>query len=167
MLVPISLGNPINENALALADFLVPFGVDVLRATIDQNLCLRNIPEAFLGEVFGLVQGITKLAAEPRFQGSSVACTGASTCELGICLSRGALAAVVQQLRAANLDLDLIEFDLKRLNEIKQGLSGLGGDQRAEVLYQMRRSMGKWAILSVFPAKAPAKAPPEAPRLSQ
>ena len=117
VLVPIFLGNLTNENALALAEFLLPFGADVLRATIDQNLCLRNIPEAYLGEVFALVQRVTKLALEPRFLGSSVACTGASTCKLGICLPRGALTAVVNHLRASKLDLD-------RVAELRMNLSG-------------------------------------------
>ena len=117
VLVPIFLGNLANESALALADFLAPFGEDVLRATIDQNLCLRNIPEALLGNVHALVKGLAPLASEPRFPGSSVACTGASTCKLGICLLRGALAAVLKKLKASDLDLD-------RVADLRMNLSG-------------------------------------------
>ena len=117
VLVPIFLGNLANEHALALADFLLPFGDDVLRATIDQNLCLRNIPEAYLGNVHALVKSITCLASEPRWFGSSVACTGAATCKLGICLPRGALAAITKKLQAASLDWD-------RLADFKMNLSG-------------------------------------------
>lgn len=117
VLVPVFLGNLSNENAMALADFLTPFGEDVLRATIDQNLSLRNIPEAFLGNVYGLVRNLTPLASEPRLLGSSVACTGASTCKLGICLPRGALAAVLKKLKTSNLDLD-------RVADLRMNLSG-------------------------------------------
>lgn len=108
VLVPVFLGNLKNTDALALANFLTAFGTDVLRATLDQNLCLRNIPETFLGNVYASVRELTPLASEPRFLGSSVACTGASTCKLGICLPRGALAAVAKKLKAANLDLDTV-----------------------------------------------------------
>ena len=111
------LGNLSNENAIALADFLTPFGEDVLRATLDQNLSLRNIPEAFLGSVYEVVKNFTPLAVEPRFLGTSVACTGASTCKLGICLPRGALAAVLKRLKASNLDLD-------RVADLQMNLSG-------------------------------------------
>ena len=117
VLVPVFLGNLKNASALVLADFLTPFGEDVLRATLDQNFCLRNLPEVFLGNVHALVKGLTPLASEPRFLGSSVACTGASTCKLGICLPRGALAAVVEKLKAAGLDLD-------RAADLRMSLSG-------------------------------------------
>ena len=42
VLVPVFLGNLENEGAIALALFLEPFGNDVLRATLGQNLRLRN-----------------------------------------------------------------------------------------------------------------------------
>ena len=117
ILIPIFLGNLTNQHALALADFLAPFGEDVLRATIDQNLCLRNIPEPFLGNAYALIAAITDLATGPRFLGSSVACTGASTCKIGICLPRGALTVVVQKLKDSNLDLD-------RVADLRMNLSG-------------------------------------------
>lgn len=117
VMIPIFLGNLENESAFELADFLTAFGNDVLRATIEQNLCLRNIPEAFLGNVYAVVKRLAPLASEARFLGSSVACTGASTCKLGICLPRGALAAVVKKLKASNLDLD-------RVADLRMNLSG-------------------------------------------
>jgi sulfite reductase (ferredoxin) len=117
VLVPIFLGNLKTDDALALADFLAPFGSDSLRASIDQNLWFRNIPETLLGNVHALVNRITNLASEPRFLGSAVACTGASTCKLGICLPRGALAAVVKILKASKLDLD-------RAADLRMNLSG-------------------------------------------
>ena len=117
VLVPVFLGNLKNASAVALVNFLSAFGPDVLRATIDQNFVLRNIPEAFLGNVFSICKELTPLASEPRFLASSVACTGASTCKLGICLPRGALTAVVRRLKSSNLDLD-------RVADLRMNLSG-------------------------------------------
>ena len=117
ILVPVFLGNLSLEGAFTLADFLEGFGDDVLRATIDQNLCLRHIPEAFLGNAWAVLKLLAPLASEPRFVGTAVACTGASTCKLGICLPRGALAAALDKLRASDLDLD-------RLADLRMNLSG-------------------------------------------
>ena len=90
VLVPVSLGNLSNQGALALADFLLPLGDDVLRATIEQNLLLRNIPQGMLPAAYDVIKRITPLASEARILGAAVACTGASTCKLGVCLPRGA-----------------------------------------------------------------------------
>jgi sulfite reductase (ferredoxin) len=108
VLVPVFLGNLKNEDAIRLADFLEPFGNYVVRAAFGQNLRLRNIPEAYLPNVFHLVQQITELASGPRLVGNSISCTGADTCKLGICLSKGALAATADRLKDSNLDLNQI-----------------------------------------------------------
>jgi sulfite reductase (ferredoxin) len=107
-LIPIFLGNLDNRKAIALADFLSRFGEDTLRGTINQNILLRNIPDAYLGNLFVLANQISELASAPRFLASAVACTGASTCKLGICLPRGALSAAAKKLKSSGLDLDRI-----------------------------------------------------------
>lgn len=106
VLVPVSLGNLRNEDAIALADFLVPLGPDVVRATFGQNIRLRNIPQNLLGNVFHLVHGFDRLAAAPRLLANSISCTGADTCKLGICLPKGAMTAVVRHLSQSGLSLD-------------------------------------------------------------
>lgn len=108
ILVPVFLGNLRNEAAIALADFLKSFGEDVLRATMQQNLLLRNIPEEYLGNVYAVVKGISELASTPVLLANSVSCTGADTCRLGICLPKGALRAIAEKLTASELDLDQI-----------------------------------------------------------
>ena len=118
VLVPVFLGNLKNASALALADFLSAFGPDILRATIDQNFFLRNIPEALLGNVFSICEELSPLASEPRFLASSVACTGASTCKLGICLPRGALTAIVKKLKSSS------DLDLDKVADLRMNLSG-------------------------------------------
>jgi len=117
VVVPIFLGNLKNEDAIKLAEFLAPFGDYVLRATFGQNLRLRNIPENYLPNIFHLVREITELANAPRLLGNSIACTGADTCKLGICLSKGALSAVAEKLQKSDLDLN-------RIADFRLNLSG-------------------------------------------
>ena len=106
--VPAFLGNLKNEDAIRLAEFLEPFGNYVVRAAFGQNLRLRNIPERYLPNVFHLVREISSLASGPRLLGNSISCTGADTCKLGICLSKGALTATVKRLGDSDIDLNQI-----------------------------------------------------------
>jgi sulfite reductase (ferredoxin) len=108
VLVPVFLGNLAIDDAIRLASFLTTFGDQVLRATFGQNLRLRNIPEAYLANVFHVVREIGELTSAPRLLGNSVACTGADTCRLGICRPKGALTGVVEKLTASSLDLNQI-----------------------------------------------------------
>jgi sulfite reductase (ferredoxin) len=108
VLIPIFLGNLQNTDAIRLAEFLAPFGNYVLRATFGQNLRLRNIPQSYLPNVFRLASEVTELASGPRLVGNSIACTGADTCKLGVCLSKGALTAITERLKASALDLNQI-----------------------------------------------------------
>jgi sulfite reductase (ferredoxin) len=117
VLVPIFLGNLKNEDAIRLADLLAPFGNYVLRATFGQNLRLRNIPKSYLANIYRLVREITELASFPRLLGNSIACTGADTCKLGICLSKGALTATAERLKNSDLDLN-------RIADFRLNLSG-------------------------------------------
>jgi sulfite reductase (ferredoxin) len=117
VLVPIFLGNLKNEDAIRLADFLESFGNYVVRAAFGQNLRLRNIPDGYLVNVFHLVREITELASGPRMMGNSISCTGADTCKLGICLSKGALSATAERLKNSDLDLN-------RIPEFRLNLSG-------------------------------------------
>lgn len=106
VLFPVPHGNLPADQAIGLADFLEPFGPDVLRGTREQNLLLRHIPESQLGNVYELLKGWNELIGSPPFLGRAVVCTGASTCKLGICLPRPALAAVTENIMQANLPLD-------------------------------------------------------------
>jgi sulfite reductase (ferredoxin) len=116
-LIPVFLGNLRTKDAIALANFLEDFGSDVVRATFGQNLRLRNIPEAYLGNVYQLVSAFSELSSAPALLANSIACTGADTCKLGICLSKGALAAIARKLSQSGLDLD-------QLADFKINLSG-------------------------------------------
>jgi sulfite reductase beta subunit-like hemoprotein/TusA-related sulfurtransferase len=113
VLIPVLLGNLRTKDAIALADFLEGFGTDVVRATFGQNLRLRNISEAYLGNVYQLISAFSELSSAPALLANSIACTGADTCKLGICLSKGALAAIARKLAQSGLNLDdLADFKI-------------------------------------------------------
>ena len=103
VLVPIFLGNLSAALARELATLLEPLGEDVIRGTMEQNLLLRNIPSTHLPELFALLGGVSKT---PRFVAESTACTGADTCKLGICLSKGALHAVRDHLSSSDVSFN-------------------------------------------------------------
>jgi len=113
VLIPIFLGNIPCDGALKIANFLDKFGENMLRFTTEQNLVLRNIPERYLGRVFCLAKEVSELSTQPKFFGNLVACTGADTCQLGICLPRGAMRAVLKKLLPLSSRLDpLADFHL-------------------------------------------------------
>ena len=113
ILLPVFLGNLKNADAITLALFLEAFGNNVLRPTMGQNLRLRNIPEEYLGNVYVAVKGISELASTPVLLANAIACAGADTFRLGICLSKGALRAIKDKLAQSQLDLDQVpEFKL-------------------------------------------------------
>jgi sulfite reductase (ferredoxin) len=117
VLVPILLGDLKSEDAVTLADFLNNFGENVVRCTISQNLNIRNIPGEYLGNVYQVVAAITDLSTRPQFMANCIACAGADTCTLGICLSRGAMRAIDRKLKHSKINLDDI-------NNLKLHISG-------------------------------------------
>jgi sulfite reductase (ferredoxin) len=108
IVVPASLGNIANQHVAALAQYLRAFGPHSIRAAFGQNLRLRNIPEAALAATYQVVRDITNLADAPLALANAVSCTGADTCQLGICLPKPALIAASEKLAGAGLDLDSI-----------------------------------------------------------
>lgn len=88
-----------------LADVVDRYGEAVLRATKWQNFALRWVSEADLpvlhAELFGLGLG----TGEPPILRHLVTCAGASTCRLGVCLSRGLTTAIRKALNESDLDL--------------------------------------------------------------
>lgn len=107
--IPLLYGNISSEKAKTLADFLLPFGENTIRFTLDQNITIRNISNDYLGNFFDLSRKISDLTDSTPLFGNAIACAGASTCQLGICHSRGALDAIINQLRSSHLDLDSVK----------------------------------------------------------
>lgn len=116
--VPFNQGMVKAETLIRLAEFLAPLGNDVIRFTMRQNILLRNIPGQLLESLY---QELNDLGVEvdlPRILNSLVACAGADTCRLGICLSRGASSAIKKSLSVIS------EARLDELSEINVNLSG-------------------------------------------
>jgi sulfite reductase (ferredoxin) len=108
VLLPILLGDLLAEEALALARAVEPFGPRALRLDQHQNLRLVGIPDTHLGAVFTRVKGLLDFSPAARFISRAVACTGADTCKLGMCLPKGAVRELHRRLRGSELDLDAL-----------------------------------------------------------
>ena len=108
IMVPLQLGDIDGDEAGVIADALEPFGENILRLSVDQNMHFRNIPQEFLGNIFNIIGSMHSLSQEPALFGNMVACTGADTCKLGICLPRGVTPSIQDILRDSDLDLDAL-----------------------------------------------------------
>lgn len=106
--VPLKLGDIEGSDGERIADELENFGDNVLRFSVDQNVHFRNIPEAYLGNIYNLIQLIDSLSSDPEMFGQMIACTGADTCKLGICLPRGVTPKIQDLLRDSELDIDAL-----------------------------------------------------------
>ena len=116
VVVPITLGNVWLDNednveALkALLRFVGKFGDDTVRFTPKQNIRLRNIPESALPELYTLIKEyVPENISKPAILNNIVSCTGADTCRLGICLSKGLTDAIIKALEKSDLDLDILQ----------------------------------------------------------
>ena len=112
--LPLQLGDLIREDGKVLSEFLLNFGDNCIRCDRAQNIRLRNIPEAYLGNAYNVITGLKQtLVKHAPFIGNMINCTGAQTCKLGICLPRGLSKAIREKLDSTELDLDSIpEFRL-------------------------------------------------------
>ncbi len=107
--LPLVLGDLIKKDADLLCDFLENFGDNTLRCDRAQNIRIRNIPEAYLGNAFNVISKLSyTLAEDAPFIGNMINCTGAQTCKLGICLPRGLSTAIRDRLVKSELNLDLL-----------------------------------------------------------
>jgi sulfite reductase (ferredoxin) len=107
IMVPINLGDLNSEDAIKLGRLLEPFGENVLRFTMNQNINIRNIPEAYLGNIFEGILEIETLSYLPEVYGNMIACAGADTCMLGICLPRKVTPVIQKYLLGSNSEFNL------------------------------------------------------------
>jgi len=117
IIIPFDNGNTDSDTLLKIAEFGNAFGNDVLRFTPRQQLQLRNIPEAYLPNVYQLLAQLNINTTLPWVANNVVSCTGADTCRLGICLPKGAATALRKQLGKSTLKLD-------ELNGLQINISG-------------------------------------------
>ena len=117
IIVPFEHGNASNATLAKIADFAAGFGNDVIRFSVRQNLHLRNIPEEYLANAYQVLVANAVEVQSPLIINTLVACTGADTCRLGICLSKGASAALKKRLQKNTFDLD-------KVSDIRINISG-------------------------------------------
>lgn len=115
VLFPVLLGNirlEEDEKVKALKEllsFISLFGDDTLRFTTSQSIRLRNIPDVALPELFRLINSYMPDVTIPLIVNNITSCTGADTCRLGICLSKGLANAIRQELLQSDLNLDVLQ----------------------------------------------------------
>jgi sulfite reductase (ferredoxin) len=111
--VSLPLGDLPASQAMALADLAAAHGDHALWATQSQNVGLRWITAAELPDVHEKLAALGLANPEPPILRNLVACAGAATCRLGICLSRGLAKAIRHELTTSGLDLDSLgDFSL-------------------------------------------------------
>ncbi len=112
------MGDLYTKDAVYLANLLSPLGENVIRCSMDQNFYLRNIPDGYLTKVFLTLKNITNFYQKPKIYSNMIACTGADTCKLGICLPRNLTPKIQDKL-------DLIDNEiLDNVHDLKINISG-------------------------------------------
>ncbi len=106
--IPLKLGDISSKDIFKLTDLLNEFGDNCLRYTIKQNIHLINIPETYLANIFETVKGLNTHSLNTAMFGNIVACTGADTCKLGICLPKGLVPKIEKKLAGNISSLDEI-----------------------------------------------------------
>lgn len=96
--IALRLGDIPAAKTRALADIVARHGERRLRATQQQNFVLRWVGEDELPALHGALAGLGLASDRSPILNQLVACTGAATCKLGLCLSRGLADAVTSRL---------------------------------------------------------------------
>jgi len=113
--VPLVLGHITADALTVVAETALRFGTGEVRTTQLQDLLIPNIPEEVVPRVLGLLSdaGLGKGAnGHPKI----VACTGASTCRLGICRSRDLAQAIGDHFHACGIVVDNASSPVVRIS---------------------------------------------------
>jgi sulfite reductase (ferredoxin) len=105
---PLHLGDIDATQLEAILSVTKAWGEDCIRFSPQQNIVFRNIAWNHLPELFELARDFSPLSLQAPVLSDAVSCAGASTCQLGICLSRGVLQAIHEALGKTELDLDAL-----------------------------------------------------------
>ena len=92
-----------------LAAVTEEYGDGMLHTTQWQNLSLHGVSDAQLCEVHSRLAELGLADGPPEVIRNATSCTGAQTCKLGICLSRGMASAITGRL--AGMEDDIAEMD--------------------------------------------------------
>jgi sulfite reductase (ferredoxin) len=104
--LPLPLGDISADKLEKLADVVEAHGEGMARATQAQNLVIRWVHENELPALHRDLNELSLADSPAPVLRNMIACAGASTCKLGICLSRGLARAVTDRLSRDGLDLD-------------------------------------------------------------
>lgn len=104
--IPLTLGDIEAENLAALADVVEETGERMLRTTQSQNLVIRWVGANELAQLYRKLAELDLADTPAPIVRNTIACAGASTCKLGICLSRGLARGIVDEVSRDGLDLD-------------------------------------------------------------
>lgn len=114
--IPVFLGDLSFENAGIIADIAGQYGEETLRLTPGQDIMLRNLEEHEVKEAFDALVKAGIAGKDGKIFDSAVVCAGASTCRLGICLSRGLIAAVKEKWENKKLKFNRVQDVLIRIS---------------------------------------------------
>ena len=103
VLIPVPLGDLSSGDAIKLAVFLKNFGENVIRFSMTQNICLRNIPLEYLGNIFELVNEINSESHLGSACANITICAGADTCTTGVCLPKGVVPVIKKYLGSGGI----------------------------------------------------------------
>lgn len=110
--ITLPLGDLTSDQARGVSELARRFTGDTLRATVDQNLLFRWLPEADLPELF---RGLDALGLGEPGSGTIsdvTACPGTDTCKLGISSSRGLAGELRRRLDVLEGELGAAARDL-------------------------------------------------------
>ncbi|MDP6439780.1 MAG: sulfurtransferase TusA family protein [Candidatus Brocadiia bacterium] len=104
--VPLPLGDVTADTMEKLSDAVEAHGERMARTTQWQNLVIRWVHENELAALHRKLSELDLAGTPPPILRNTVACTGAATCKLGICLARGLARAVADRLATDGPDLE-------------------------------------------------------------
>ncbi len=102
--VLLALGDIEANTMRVLADIVAACGEGVLRTTQSQNIAIRWVQRGELPQLYTKLKDAGLARDDSAVLGDIVACAGASTCKLGICLSRGLARAIAGKLSEGDSD---------------------------------------------------------------
>ncbi|MHB1305950.1 MAG: sulfurtransferase TusA family protein [Limisphaerales bacterium] len=104
--IPLFLGDIPADKLRDLAGVVEQHGEQGFRTTQTQNFILRWVREDELEPLHEKLSTLGLAESYPPMLREMIACAGASTCKLGICLSRGLAKGIANALSASSLDPD-------------------------------------------------------------
>jgi sulfite reductase (ferredoxin) len=97
-MLALPLGDLTSDQTRALADIARKYAGDNLRTTVEQNVCLRFVPEADVPALYEELKAAGLAAPGAGTIVDVTSCPGTDTCKLGIAASRGLAAELRRRL---------------------------------------------------------------------